>query len=43
MDPQGFQRLMDKIFKDLRDFCVIYIDDNCFMGKPRRTSWSEVG
>ena len=32
MDPQGFQRLMDKIFKDLRDFCVIYIDDNYFMG-----------
>jgi hypothetical protein len=25
--PQVFQRWMDKIFKDLKDFCVVYIDD----------------
>ena len=25
--PQDFQRWMDKIFKDLKDFCVVYMDD----------------
>ena len=25
--PQVFQRWMDKIFKDLKFFCVVYIDD----------------
>ena len=25
--PQDFQRLMDKIFKEYKDFCVVYIDD----------------
>ena len=24
---QDFQIWMDKIFKDLKDFCVVYIDD----------------
>ena len=25
--PQDFQRSMDKIFKEFKDFCVVYIDD----------------
>jgi arabinogalactan endo-1,4-beta-galactosidase len=25
--PQVFQRCMDKILRDLKDFCVVYIDN----------------
>lgn len=33
--PQIFQRWMDSIFKDLKDFCVVYIDDILIFSKNR--------
>jgi hypothetical protein len=36
--PQVFQRWMDSIFNDLKDFCVVYIDDVLiFFLKPEKS------
>ena len=33
--PQIFQRWMDSIFNDLKDFCVVYVDDILVFSRTR--------